>query len=525
MKIPQKLRKPLSVVAAFMGVAGIGAGLIVGLDSDDREKVSLVVDPQTPVEFKAPNTERFPDYRIAHIENIGLGLDPQELEDNEFYGRHAEAAAQILSDSYMGRPGPASKEVGYISASYCDGSNAALREFYTRASIVNVSSYMICQTSSESSEDLAFWRDHSPTLLFKSAGNYTNSFTENERFTSNFSDYNDTMIRVGQMTATGGIPGSSSAGADIMEINPFYQGFAFPMYMTEEESRERIARYEMPEFDAARVSPQAGEMISELSGTSFSTPRLAGEASQLLFDENGKVGYPTYVVWAAILAGGIRQSIANDPQYQRIDNARGLSFESRRLGFGIADMEMTRDLLNYDYGEDVMSVPQYQRSDMRTGIVNGNSATFNTSADMISGTIMGEITIRPDDVDELIANGMAITSPSGTSYAILLRRDPRPAENGLKRYFFRTTGFLGEDNAGEWSISVTNGSMVYARLYNVGFSRGGIVDHMISRAAELKASPDYDPSARKAAILDRLSLWQRYADTPPEQKDAQLAMQ
>ncbi|MGE4314458.1 MAG: hypothetical protein AB7E85_09360, partial [Pseudobdellovibrionaceae bacterium] len=334
MKLPKALKQPFFAVAASVSVTGVVAGGFAAWNVYSQPRTAA---PAAPVKFtgetEAPETP--PNYRIAHVESFSDDFNtPLAEQRNKFYSRHAETAAQILTDSYTGEVSARSEDVGYVNRNFCDMNK--MRMFYEHIDVMSVSMVSRCPSEESTQSLVDFWQNRSPTILFKAAGNAgRNRITAYSNLWVNPTDYMDTRIYVGEAAEDKKTYFHSSIEADIMAVNPFDQGFAFPYYPTAEETQEAITYYKLPAFNSERVSPEAGSLKENGTGTSFSAPRAAGDYGALILEKRA-AGYSSYTIWAAILASA--NPVELKPQCDLpVTNARGFPYDSRCHGFGFMD--------------------------------------------------------------------------------------------------------------------------------------------------------------------------------------------
>jgi|GEM_PF-3250690 len=498
--------KSASLVPVFTGLAL--AGCSPESHTPDRELNTDISGPEyTSAEEVQPNN------LVIHIEDIKMGMDGEGmLGDNDFYSLHALASAQILSDAYYSWNGANENSAGFVNGRYYNidltsKEPTAINNVFTATPVVTISSSVGSAPDFSASEAFQFWAEKSRTIIFKAAGNSgydrVNSFDRG----ADPVFFSDTQIKVGAFH-TVGVPGYSSPGADIIFFNAFARGFEYDYYPTEGRARGLIEKYGLSAYNDSLVSPDAGEMVGGLSGTSFAAPYFGGVMSSVVLeysDENRVCPRSTYSIWAATLSG----AVALKPS---IKNARGQYFNDRQRGYGLADEGMTRRLLNYNYGENKNKCLQdIQVQETAEGKNTGGPETLvRIEQDFVAGTVIGRAQVQVDDAFEyFLMRGATLVSPSGTEYTLELHKDSQNDSGNSKGIVFRSTGFLGEDTKGDWTIRFSNNAKIRSSgLFISGSNQNGFTDRMIDYSLDLKKEFRERDENRLAPLIEAPSIWE-----------------
>ena len=478
----------------------------------DRELNKDVSSPEyTTAEEVQPNN------LVVHIEDIKMGMDGQGmLGDNEYYSLHALASAQILSDAYYSWSGANKNSAGFVNGRYYNidfnaDKPTPMNKVFMATPVVTISSSVGIAPDFSASEAFQFWAEHSPTIIFKAAGNDGYDRVNSYGRGSDPVFYSDTQIKVGAFH-TVGVPGYSSPGADIVFFNAFARGFEYDYYPGEGRARGLIEKYGLSPYDGSLVSPDAGELVGGLNGTSFAAPYFGGVMSSVVLeysDEQRACPRSSYSIWAATLSG----AVAFKPS---VKNARGQYFNDRQRGYGLADEGMTRRLLGYNYGERTgkcLEDTQIQES-ADAGIINGSEAIVDIQQDFVTGTVIGRAQVKVDDAfDYFLMRGATLVSPSGTEYTLELHKDSHNDRGDIKGIVFRSTGFLGEDTKGDWTIRFSNNAEIKnAGLYISGSNQDGFTDKMIDYSLDLKKEFKERDENRLVPLREAPSIWENAQD-------------
>ena len=382
----------------------------------------------------------------------------------------------------------------------------------------------------------------SPTLIVEAAGNYFANALRRQ-------DINplaaSTILRIG--AARGHVLADYSAcntSVDEVAANPFDVGFKYKYYRTAAELKKDALHYAQMDLNLDQIkqikynnfiqstqksllddyADDMGRLVSNMDGTSFSTPNVGGQAAAIrqLYPQLGK----TDVMVAALLAARADQL----PTYQgNVDEhrhplrlvyqttARGLKFNPECAGFGLetagrfaANARHMTEMLKHDASLATQTVylggDQWQQSapgtywlqldQKATAIRVRINATFDAPPLDKQGRplskVPGTITlISPDGTDIKISPGMC------------------PQNQFLQHYGAgTTTGFLGSPTAGKWQVIAPPSYQIHGLTFSIDAVKpGGLIDKIIDETTAKTAAKHVTAIEARHSKPQRLKPW------------------